>query len=137
LGSTDIDYISIIDNGDTLVFFKKYSVAVAIPFKMSDDFHHLFLQDKHSFDMINDSCMHFRTSMIGDSIDAMFKSYEIEYVVYFLKREVQKKKNEEVWIMTNPYGQGQPCWPSIYIKKTNNKLTPIKFLSIRRGMCEI
>ena len=137
LEGTKIGYISVVDHGDTIVFFKKDSEVIAMPPIMVNDFRFLFLQDQHSFDMINDSCLHFGTFMISDNVEAMFKNYRIEYIVYITKREIKMTNDEEIWILTNPGGQGQPCWPYIFIKRLRNKSTPIKFLSIRRGACEI
>jgi len=137
LEGSKIEYVSFVDRGDTLIFFKKDSAVIVMPSIMSNDFRQLYLQDQYSFDTIYDSCMRIRTFMIGDSIEAMLGAYGINYIVYFPKREIEKTNNEETWILTNPYGQGQPCWPYIFIRRLRNKSTPIKFLSIRRGACEI
>jgi hypothetical protein len=137
LEGSKIEYISVVDRGDTIVFFKKDSAVIAMPPIMLNDFRLLFLQDQHSFDMINDSCVHFRTFMISDSVEKIFKNYGIEHIVYITKREIKETNDEEIWILITPYGQGQPCWPYIFIRRLRNKSTPIKFLSIRRGACEI
>lgn len=138
LGDTKIEYASIIDQDrdDTTVFFKKDSKAIGVPVTMSTDFQQLFLQDQQSFDIINDSCMHLRTLMLGDSVELMFKSYQIKHLVYFVDRKIIMKKDEETWGMMILYGQGQPCWPVIFIKRMKNKLS-IKFISFNRGFCEI
>jgi hypothetical protein len=65
----------------------------------------------------------------------MFKTTDRAYRAL---QNVNKETNdEEIWILITPYGQGQPCWPYIFIRRLRNKSTPIKFLSIRRGACEI
>jgi hypothetical protein len=137
LENTAIEYISIVDHTDTIIFYKKDSAAIAVPTTMSNDFRQLFLQDQHSFDIINDSCLHFRTFMMGDSVESILKNYGIEQVVYFINREIKRTKGEETWSLTNLYGQGQPCWPGIVIKRSKNKASPKRFLSVIRGFCEI
>jgi hypothetical protein len=137
LGNTSIEHISIVDHTDTIVFFKKDSAAIAVPITMLKDFQQLFLQDQHSFDMINDSCLHFQTFMMGDSVESMLNIYGIKQVVYFIKREIKKTRDEETWALTNVYSQGQPCWPAIVIRRSKNKAAPMKFLSVIRGFCEI
>jgi len=110
-----------------------------MPNSLGQDFKNLFADDKKAFDFIIDSCKGIRPFVFSDSLQSFFKESRIERVVWFTTRTVQKQSgNQESWNMTNMYGQGQPCWPSLWIKKSIiNKRSKLNLVRIYRGMCEI
>ena len=137
LGSTSIQYISVTSQGDTIALFRKDSAAIAMRPELFEGFKELFLYNQGSFAIINDSCSHIGTYMLSDGAGSVLKTYGIGHVVYFIKLDVKKTGDEETWLLTNLYGQGQPCWPAIVMKRSRNKAIPVKFLTIFRGFCQI
>lgn len=104
---------------------------------MADDFQLLFTTNPGSFQIISDSCMSVNTVMISDTVETMLKKFGIGYCVYFIKRSIERKGVKETWIITNPHGSGQPCWPFLEIRRSKTGTGLIEFLSVRRGICEI
>ncbi len=137
LGNTSIDYYSLVDDTDTLVIYKKASAAIAVPATMSIDFQQLFLHDPYSFDTINDSCLHFRTFMVDTNVQSILSPYGIEGFVYFIKRDIKISEDKEIWSLTNLFGQGQPCWPGIILRRLKSHNASIEFIAVIKGLCEI
>jgi hypothetical protein len=137
IGNTPIEYRSLVNETDTLYLFKKNTEVIAVPTTMSADFKQLFLQDPYSFDIINDSCLHLRTFMMDESVQSILNPFGIDYLVYFISREIKKFTDTETWSLINLYGQGQHCWPGIVIRRSKSLIDPIIFLAVIRGVCEI
>ncbi len=114
-------------------------MVIAVPEKLQTEFTQLFVDSKDSFDSIYKKCTGFSPVMIGDSLQTYFGQSKVNYIIFFVERKsVEKQGDIELWMMTNKYGPGQPCWPGIYIKRISiNNVTKLLFISVNPGMCEI
>jgi hypothetical protein len=138
LENTDIEKISIKNDWHFVTYFKKDSGVISVPEKLQSEFTQLFSDNRGAFDSIYQTCSGFSPIMIGDTLQNYFEKSNVKYIIYFTKRIVKKEGNSIIWNMTNVYGQGQPCWPVIYVKRIITKnVVKLLFVSIDRGMCEI
>jgi hypothetical protein len=139
IGNTGIKSTIFKDDWGESVYFRKGSSIIAAPMSSLSDFSTLFQQNKKLFELISDSCLPVYSIILGDSAESLFKKYKVSQVILIEKCEVQMKDGDkELWKLTNKYGPLQPCWQTIYIKRTFiNSAQRIKLLSFRRQGCEI
>jgi len=123
---------------DSCTYFKKDSSIIAVSERFQKDFTQLFIDSKEAFDSIFNNCSKISAFMFSDSLKNYYEKFNSHQVVYFIQRKIEKEDNILSWGMTNLYGQGQPCWPIIRLKRIRvNNIWKLLFLSIETGFCEI
>src|SRR5262249_34774121 len=129
LPKTNIQKILIKNYFGFFTYFKKDSSVISVPGEMESDFSQLFVDNSNAFDSISRNCTGFSPYMIGDSLQNYFVESHVKYITFFVKRTVTEQGGVVVWLMTNMYGDGQPCWPSITLKKIGTgKTSKVEFI---------
>ena len=122
---------------DSVVYFQKDSSVIAVPIILQNDFTQLFEDNHGAFDLIYKACDGLLIQFLADSLQRHFKKSGVKLVVYFTKRTIIQTDNTIIWTMENLSYQGQPCSPTIYLKRLDDDKKKLLFASIDPGPCEI
>jgi hypothetical protein len=138
LPNTNIYKTSLYYGNYNNTYFKKDSFLIVLPKYCEEDFSDLFIHSEQAFDSIYNNSFLFRLEMINDSLKNYFKALNIERVVYFIGRTIDKKGKTIFWRMISLQGQYHQCWSTIRVKKIKkNKHWRLSFVSFFGGVCEL
>lgn len=138
LSNTGIQKISIKTDWDFKTYFHRDSSLISVPNKLQSEFSQLFIDNQGAFDSICQTCAGLRLGILSDSLKTYFEKSKVKYIIYFTERTIREEGDTTLWGMTSFWGQVQPCWPVIHIKKIIiQNVVRLLFLFIDRGMCEI